>query len=261
MAVNEEEKIFLEERRNQIVALLKKKQRASVTELSQVFKIGEATIRRDLSDLEERGLVQRTHGGVLIMENIAFESSVKERATQNRETKERIARFIAHFVHNNETLMIDAGSTTFEIARMLREKKGLVVVTNSPAVAEELVDGNDCQVIVTGGELKVATRAMVGPIAEYTVRQFRADRVILGMSALKVDEGLFTVNHQEAEVKRMMIKSGKEVIIAMDSSKIGKVMYSFVCDFSSIDKLVTDNLIPLDEMKKLEEQGVEVIVV
>ena len=261
MTANDDEKIFLEERRSQIVVLLKKKQRASVTELSQVFRIGEATIRRDLSDLEERGLVQRTHGGVLIMGNIAFESSVKDRATQNREIKERIARFIAHFVHDNETLMIDAGSTTFEIARMLRGKKGLVVVTNSPSVAEELVNGDDCQVIVTGGTLREATRAMVGPVAEYTVRQFRADRVILGMSALKVDEGLFTVNDQEAEVKRTMIKSGKEVIIAMDSSKIGKVMYSFVCDFSPIDKLVTDNLIPLEEMKKIEEQGVEVIVV
>ncbi len=258
---NEEEKIFLEERRSQIVSLLRDKRRASVAELSQVFRIGEATIRRDLSDLEERGLVQRTHGGVLIMESTAVESTVNERATQNRETKERIARFIAHFVHDNETLMIDAGSTTFEIARMLRGKRGLFVVTNSPAVAEELVAGGSCQVVATGGELREPTRAMVGPVAEHTVHQFRADRVILGMSALKVDEGLFTVNFQEAALKRAMIRSGKEVIVAMDSSKIGKVTYSFVCDFAPIDKLVTDNLIPVDAMKAIEEQGVEVITV
>ena len=195
------------------------------------------------------------------MESTAVESSVNERASQNRETKERIARFIAHFVHDNETLMIDAGSTTCEIARMLRGKRGLVVVTNSPSVADELVSGGNCQVIATGGELREPTRAMVGPVAEYTVRQFRADRAILGMSALTVEEGLFTVNYQEAAVKRAMIKSAKEVIVAMDSSKVGKVTYSFVCDFSPIDKLVTDNQIPMDSMKAIEAQGVEVIAV
>lgn len=260
MATDNEERIYLEERRNQILTLLQKKQRASVAELSQVFRIGEATIRRDLSDLEARGLVQRTHGGVITMENVAIESPVRERAKQNHEYKQRIARFITDYVHDNETLIIDAGSTTWEIARMLRGKKGLSVLTNSPYVAEELVSGHDCQVILTGGELKEPTRAMVGPVAEYTVRQFRADRAILGMSALKSDEGFFTVNYQEAEVKRTMIKNAKEVIIAMDSSKIGKVLHSFVCDLSSIDKLATDDRITLEEKKKIEEQGVEVMV-
>ncbi len=174
--------------------------------------------------------------------------------------KERIAQFIAHLVHDHETLMIDAGSTTCEIARQFRDKHRLLVVTNSPWVADELVSA-DNQIIVTGGELKEPTRAMVGPVAESTVRQFRADRVILGMSGMRVDEGFFTVNHQEAEVKRTMIRSGKEVIIAMDSSKIGKVMCSFVCDFSPIDKLVTDKNIRMEDLKELERLGIEVIAV
>jgi DeoR family transcriptional regulator, fructose operon transcriptional repressor len=261
MTTSDEDRFFLEERRNKILTLLMEKRRASVAELSQAFKIGEATIRRDLSDLEAHGLVQRTHGGVLIMEKIGVDFSVRERSTQNLEAKTKIARFIAQFIHDNETLMMDAGSTTHLIAKMMKDKHGLVVVTNSPLVAEELVTGDGFQVICTGGELKEATRAMVGPVAEHTVRQFRANRVILGMSALKADEGLFTVNHQEAEVKRAMIRCGKEVIVAMDSSKVGKVNYSFVCDFASIDKIVTDGLIPREELRKLEDQGVEVIVV
>jgi DeoR family fructose operon transcriptional repressor len=186
---------------------------------------------------------------------------VKERTTQNREIKQRIARFIADYVHDNETLMMDAGSTTLEIARMLQRKKGISVVTNSAAVAEELVGGDGFHVIMTGGELRALPLSMVGPITEYTIRQFRAHRAILGMSAMKADEGLFTVTLQEAEVKRTMIRCSKEVIIAMDASKIGKVLHSFVCDFSSIDKLVTDDRIPLEEKKEIEEQGVEVIVV
>jgi DeoR family transcriptional regulator, fructose operon transcriptional repressor len=261
MTTSDEDRFFLEERRNKILTLLMEKRRASVAELSLAFKIGEATIRRDLSDLEARGLVQRTHGGVLLMEKIGVDYSVMERSAQNLEAKTKIARFIAHFIHDNETLMMDAGSTTQLIARMLKDKHGLVVVTNSPLVAEELVTGDGFQVICTGGELKEPTRAMVGPVAEHTVRQFRANRVILGMSALKADEGLFTVNHQEAELKRAMIGSGKEVIVAMDSSKMGKVNHSFVCDFSRIDKVVTDGQIPHDELTRLEERGVEVILV
>ena len=132
----EEEKIFVEERRDRIVELLKKKYKASVSELSQEFRVGEATIRRDLTDLEARGLAQRTHGGVLIIDRANAETPLNERETYNREKKERIAQFISQFVRNGETIMMDGGSTTFMIARHLRVKRNLVVVTNSPAIAD-----------------------------------------------------------------------------------------------------------------------------
>jgi DeoR family fructose operon transcriptional repressor len=258
---SDEERIFVEERRNRIVELLAQKNRASVSELSQQFRIGEATIRRDLTELEQRGLVLRTHGGVLIMEKASREAPLIERETHYREQKERIAQFVAQFVRNGESIMIDGGSTTLQIARMLRVRRNLVVVTNSPAIAEELLSGADNEVILTGGRLREVTRVLAGPITEYVIRQFRADRVILGMSSLVPDEGLFTVNTSEAEVKRTMMNCGKEVIIAIDSSKIGRPTLSFVSDFSMVGKLITDEGISPEDLQKIEEKGVEVITV
>ncbi len=257
----DDEKIFVEERRNRIVELLAKKNKASVAELSQEFRIGEATIRRDLHELEQRGLVLRTHGGVLVMDTSSRELPLTERETHNREEKERIARFIAQLVRNGESIMIDGGTTTLQIARMLRAGRNLVVITNSPAIAEEMLSSGDNQVILTGGELREVTRVLVGPLAEHAIRQFRVDRVILGMSSLMPHEGFFTVNTFEAEVKRSMMQCGKEVIVAMDSSKIGKVTLSFVSDFSVIGKIITDTGISAEDIQKIERQGVEVITV
>lgn len=262
MATNvDEERIFVEERRNRIVEILSRNNRASVAELSQRFRVGEATIRRDLQELESRGLVLRTHGGVLMMDTASREFPVKERETHNREKKERIAQFIAQFIKNGESIMIDGGTTTMQIARALRVKRQLVVITNCPAIGEQIVGNGDNQVILTGGELRDVTGVAVGPMAEYTIRQFRADRVILGMSSLIPEEGVFTVNASEAELKRVMMRCGKEVIVAMDSSKIGKVTLSFVSDFTLIGKLITDDGISAEDIQKIEKQGVEVITV
>ncbi len=257
----DEERIFVEERRNRIIEILSRKNRASVAELSQEFRIGEATIRRDLQELENRGLVLRTHGGVLVMDTASRESPLKERETHNREKKERIAQCIAQFVKNGESIMIDGGTTTLQIARTLRVRRQLVVITNCPAIGEQLVGSGDNQVILTGGELREVTGVAVGPMAEYTVRQYRADRVILGMSSLIPKEGFFTVNASEAELKRVMMRCGKEVIVAMDSSKIGKVTLSFVSDFSLIGNLITDDGISAEDIHEIEQRGVEVIAV
>jgi DeoR family transcriptional regulator, fructose operon transcriptional repressor len=258
---NEEEKIFVEERRSRILELLNRKNKASVSELSLEFHIGEATIRRDLTELEQRGQVLRTHGGVIIMDTASRETPFKEREMHNREKKERIAQFIAQFVRNGESIMIDGGTTTRQIARLLRIKRSLFVITNSPAVADEMLGGTDHQIVLSGGLLREVTGVLVGPIAEYTMRQFRVDRVILGMSALVPEEGIFTVNTFEAELKRTMMQCGKEVIVAMDSSKIGKRTLSFVSDFSMIGKLITDDGIGHEDIQKLENKGVEVITV
>lgn len=257
----ENEKIFVEERRERILEILEKNKRITVPELSKIFNIGEATLRRDLNELEERGLVQRTHGGAILTDNTSEEIAFKERESKSKEEKTRIARFVSQLVRSGETLMIDGGSTTLAVANSLRLKSDLVIVTNSHIIANEILGVNNSRVILTGGELQDKTYVSVGPVAEYALRQFRADRVIIGMSALVPEEGFFTVNHYEAELKRLMMKSGKEIIVVMDSSKIGKIAFSFVSDFSLIDKLIIDDGISKENIEKIENHGVEVIVV
>lgn len=256
-----EERIFVEERRDKILTIIQKRNRISVAELSKEFNVGEVTIRRDLSELEERGLIHRTHGGAILADSGLDEPPLKERELRNHNQKERIAQFIAQIIRNGETIMMDGGSTTLQIAKQLKSKSNLLVVTNSISVAEEFMNSNDCEVIVTGGELRKSTGMMVGPIAERTLRLFRADRVIIGMSSLLPDEGLFTVNAGEADLKRTMMDCGKEIIVVMDSSKINKVTFSFVSDFSKIDKFITDDGVSDEVIKKLDQAQVEVIVV
>ena len=257
----ENDKIFVEERRESILEILNKNKRITTVELSKIFNIGEATLRRDLKELEERGLIQRTHGGAILVDNASEEVAFKEREIQKKDEKERIARFISQIVRNGETLMMDGGSTTLKVANALRVKNGLTIVTNSHLIANESLGYNGCRLILAGGELQEKTFVTVGPITDYTLRQFRADRVILGMSAMMIDEGFFTVNLHESEIKRTMMKCGKEVIVVMDSSKIGKMTFSFVSDFSTIDKLIIDDGISAEDIEKLESKGIEVIVV
>ncbi len=256
----DDDKMFLQERQQRILEFLSSSNRATVAELSHLFKVGEATIRRDLSDLQAKGLVRRTHGGAILTYNANEETALQERATQNKEEKGRIAAAVAQLIHSGETLMIDGGSTTLQIARHLRAKSDIGVITNSLAIANVLCEGS-CRTILTGGELQPMTHVMIGPMAEYTLRQFRADWVILGMSGMLPQEGLFTVNSYEAELKRTMMRCGKEVVIAMDSSKIGRVTFSFVAELSGIDMLVTDSGIAKEVKEEVDATGVEIVIV
>lgn len=260
-SVSVEEKIFVEERRGKILTIVQNKNRVSVVELSKEFNVGDVTIRRDLSELEERGFIRRTHGGAILADNGLDEPPIKERELRNHNQKERIAHFISQIIRNGETIMIDGGSTTLQIAKQLKTKSNLLIVTNSISIAEEFMNSNECGIILTGGELRRSTAMMVGSISERTFRLFRADRVIIGMSSMHPDEGFFTVNPGEAELKRTMMDCGKEIIVVMDSSKINKITFSFVSDFSKIDKFITDDGISEEVIRKLDHAGVEVIVV
>jgi DeoR family fructose operon transcriptional repressor len=253
--------MYTKERINQILNILNNKKQASVKELSALFNIGEVTIRRDLSKLEKLGFLQRTHGGAIISDNVSLEHSIKERENYRFEEKKRIGRFISQLIHNGETLMIDGGTTTYEVARMLRAKDNLMIVTNFPKIAYELINQKRHQVILTGGELIEKTDILVGPLAEHTISQFRFDLVILGMTALIPEEGFFVPGIRESNIKKVMIKSGKEIIVAMDSSKIGRLASCFISDLSAVNKLITDNDIIPKDLEKIEKYGVEVFTV
>lgn len=260
-AVEENAKLFMEERREQILEMILLQKRMTISELAQAFKLGEVTIRRDLSELESRGLIRRTHGGAIPAENMAEEVSLKIRENQHAAEKHRIADLIYSLVRNGESLMMDGGSTTLCIATKLKNKSNLTVVTNSPLLANEFVGYNNNKAILVGGDMQEKTLVTVGPIAEQALRQFRVDRVIIGMSAMMPDEGFFTISHFEAEIKRSMLKLGKEVIIAMDSSKIGKVGFSFVTGFENVDKLVIDESVKKEDYVKIEKHNMDVFVV
>ncbi|MFI5369040.1 MAG: DeoR/GlpR family DNA-binding transcription regulator [Spirochaetia bacterium] len=252
---------FVEERRNKILEYVNKNSRADVTELADFHTVTEATIRRDLVTLEKQGRVYRAHGGALRREPLSVWqiSRLQDRIIMHLEEKTRIAQFVTQLVHDGESLMIDGGSTTMLVAQKLRVKKNLLVVTNAPAIGELMIEDN--KVILTGGELLKETQALLGSAAEQSLKQYRTDKAIIGVSGILVNEGCFSAIPQEAEIKRLMSLNSSETILVSDSSKIGARAFSFFCDFSHVDKLVTDKNISKAALEELKQQGVEVFTV
>jgi DeoR/GlpR family transcriptional regulator of sugar metabolism len=256
-------KDFLEERQSKILDFLNTHHRADVDELAASLGVTGATIRRDLVSLERQGLAYRAHGGALRREQSSVwqTSTLKERMVQHQEAKMRIAQFVTQLIHDGESVMIDGGSTTILVAQTLSLKKNLLVVTNAPAIGELMIESNDHKVILTGGEFFKETHALIGSAAEHSLKQYRTDKAIIGVSGILVGEGCFSAIPQEAEIKRLMSINSGETIVVADSSKIGTRAFCFICDFSRVNKLVTDKNIGKPALEELRQQGVEVFTV
>jgi DeoR/GlpR family transcriptional regulator of sugar metabolism len=235
--------------------------RVVVEELSSYFNVTGMTIRRDLLSLEKQGLIYRVHGGALKREekSIWQMSTLQDRLYQNAEEKERIALCVAELVKDNESVMIDGGSTTTKVAQHLQGKKNLLIVSNALAIGEILLQTNN-KVILTGGELLKETNALIGTAVNTALASYRTDKAIIGVSGLVSEEGLFSAIPQEAEVKKLMLQNSSQAIVAVDSSKIGVRAFCMFSDLKDVDILVTDRKIKKDDLYTLEKAGIEVIV-
>jgi DeoR family transcriptional regulator, fructose operon transcriptional repressor len=256
-------KEFVEERRSKILEFVNSNSRADIGELAEILSATEATIRRDLAFLEGQGLVYRAHGGVLRREqpSIWQTTTLDDRMGQHLEEKNRIAHFMLQLIHDGDSIMIDGGSTNLQIAKQLCNKKNLLIVSNSPFIGDAIIAGKGNKVILTGGELLKETNSLIGCNAQSSLEQYRTDKAIIGMSGITIEEGCFSAIPEEAVIKRIMSMNSRETIVVADSSKIGTRAFCFVCDFSQIDKLVTDKNIKKSAIEKLKEIGVEVFIV
>lgn len=250
--------MFAEERKGKIVEIIKSGNSAKVSELAKLFNVSEATIRRDLMELEQTGQIVRTHGGAVSSQNTNFEPSFIEKQDKYLKEKEEIAKKAASLVNDNDTITIDSGTTTQFIAKYLKAK-GVTVVTNSVNLADELSRRDDMEVIVTGGVIRTKTKAMVGPVAEAALKHFRVDKLFLGCNGVSIKAGVTTPNIVEASTKRAMIEGAKEVYLVVDSSKFDEVSFSLICPASKIDYIVTDKL--PNDYEKYKHLGIEFILV
>lgn len=253
--------LFPEEREKAIQDAVRVAGRQTVTELADAFNVTKATIRRDLARLEARGTIRRTHGGAVAVELISSESPLTERLLEHHVEKSGIGRRAAELVSDARVVLLDAGTTTLSVARFLRDRRELTVITNDPGIAIELARDGLVEVILLGGTLRKSTMALGGPLAKLTLGQLRADAAVLGMTAISSKDGMFTVNPVEAEVKNEMIKHANQTVIVADGSKLGRLATSFVGPCSAMDHLVTDRTAPSDEVESLRAFGLPVHLV
>jgi len=231
--------IFAEERYKHILELIKAGTPVKVIELSEMLDVSESTIRRDLQDLKQAGLLQRTHGGAVSSQSV-LEPSFGDREIQFLEEKRLIAEIAADLVEDGQTVLLDAGTTTLEIAKALRNKK-IMVATNSIEIVHILMDSADVDVFVLGGMMRKNVHAVVGPVTESTLKDFSFDKVFLAANAVDVEFGVTTQNITETQTKQAMLKAGKEVYLVADYSKFKKKCFSRICGLEDFRGLITDN--------------------
>ena len=232
-----------------------------VTQLSREFNVSEVTIRNDLEHLERKNLLVRARGGAIHTENhVGIDQRITEKHKIHAAEKAAIGKLASSLINDGETIIIDSGTTTAEIVKHLDGIKHLNVVTNALNIANLLAAHPAVNVIIPGGYLRQNAMSLVGPLAEKNLRNFFVDKVFLSTDGFDTKQGIFTPNIDEAHLNGIMIEIAKEVILVTDSSKFKRKSLAFICGLDKIKKVVTDNGIDSDYKKRLEEEGIEVLV-
>lgn len=258
----EEQPAIPAERVKRITAYIEEKGSAQVKELAEYQQVSEATIRRDLIDLENQGSIKRTHGGaVIVTHSTSFERVYQEKMGMQAAEKKRIGLAALSCINDGDTIFVDTGTTTYQLARRLEEKKGLTVITNDLCIASTIVLNASSELIVTGGIRRDNYNVLVGSITENFVRRLRLDKVFLSADAVDREFGVSNANFIEAEVKSLIVQAGKEVILLADKTKFGKTALARVCDISEIDRIITDTGLTPMMTGWIEEHGVALMVV
>jgi DeoR/GlpR family transcriptional regulator of sugar metabolism len=252
--------MMAEERRTQILQIVRSEGRVRVNELAGRFSSSAVTIRNDLNELHQRGLVLRSHGGAVLPEKISRESPVFERLKAHAEEKRRIGNHAANLIHDGETIILDSGTTTLEIARQIKNKQGLQVITNGVNIAAELLDARGIQTFMVGGTIRGDSASIVGRSAEEMFEQFSADKVFLSGAGCDPDFGVSGANLDETMVNRAMLRIAREIILVADASKFSKRSMVRIAAFSEIDVVISDSGLRTEMQEKVRGFGCNLIV-
>jgi DeoR family transcriptional regulator of aga operon len=231
----------------------------SVAELSRDAGVSEMTIRRDLEALERTGALRRVHGGAISGVSRSYEPPFALREGRQADAKERIGRAAAQLISDGDTLVIDVGSTTLELARALKDANRLTIITPSLRVADELSENAGLRVILTGGIARPGERSLVGDLAERAFEELHPDVAFLGVGGIDAVAGLTEFNLEDTRVKRAALNSARRCVVLADSTKLGKVAFARVCPLERVDVLVTDSDADPAALESIRESGVEVL--
>lgn len=245
-------------RKRQIVELISENGGCSVTELAEELNCSKATIRRDLNDLADKQMVERSHGGAVPATTVGQEQTYGQKEVQNLESKMAIAERAVEEIHEDQVVFFDSGSTTMQIAKQAPTDGSFLAVTNSPLLALEL-GKDDANVQLTGGSLRRSTRALVGPSAERFMERTTFDLLFLGTNAIDPDEGLMTPNEDEARVKELMIEKARRVVLVADVSKLDEQSFLRFARLDEIDAFVTDETLSPEVREPFEAANVELL--
>lgn len=240
------------QRLDRLRVMLREQRAIRLDEACAELSVSQATVRRDLEVLERLGEAKRVHGGAVLLGRRWEESGFDDKATQAQEEKQRIAEAAAALVQTGDTVFLDGGSTVHAMIPFLRERGDITVVTNSLRAATELVEGGPTTILV-GGELRRISQTMVGPLTERQLSGLHFDRAFMGTLGLTIEEGLTTTDAGEAFTKKVVTKQSKEVVLLVDSTKVGRTMFVQAGTLEEVDVLITDRGTDVDFLAHLSE--------
>ena len=253
--------MLADERRFRISELLSRQRTVSASELRDLLGVTTATIRRDLADLERKGLLVRSHGGAVSKSPTTnFQPSYETLGRSNREEKQAIAAEAAKLILDGDTIFLEGSTTVSEITTRLQHCNRLTVVTNSPQILCQLQRYPDVTVMCTGGDLQRDIFYLSGVWAQRSLSEIRVDKAFMGVSAIDPTYGISTASHAEATIKKLIIKSAKIRIGLADHSKFGKQGFAYVGPVTEMTTLITDHQTFTADVQALKESGVEVVV-
>lgn len=249
-----------EERRNAILDILSQHHRILVSELSTRFSTSPVTIRKDLEILEHRGTLHRVHGGAIVANPSVLDLALTDKERLNTREKERIAQAALLLIDEGDVIILDSGSTTMAIARQLKSRKGITVITNAVNIASELA-GSENEVILIGGTVREKSFSLVGPLSEEAIARLTADKLFLGVDGINFEYGFTTPNLLEANINRLMVRAATQVIVTADFSKFGRKSMGVIAGLAEAHKIITDDRIGATDLQRLRGLGIEVIIV
>lgn len=251
--------LFTEERRRRILVLLREKKKLTVNTLCHQLDVSPATIRTDLRELDQEGLLTRTHGGAIEKSRTGFELTASVKRTDNLVAKQAIAWQASQFIEDGDTIVLDTGTTTLELARCLVARERLTVVTNDLEIALLLENASGIHTLLLGGTLRRDFHCTMGPLGQHMARELRVDKAFMGANSLSLQNGVGTPDLQQAEMKKTMISIARQVIVLCDHTKIGHESFARFANLEQVDIVITDQI--NDSAKQsLEECNIQVVV-
>lgn len=252
-------KMFKNERHEQITQLISQKKSMTVGELAGILYVSEATVRRDLKELERAGAVGRSHGGAFLIEGKGADNPGVIREKQNIHKKRQIAEIAKSFITSDSTVFIDSSSSAGQVLALIGNMQGVTVITNGIRNCIKAMENSGARVLLCGGEATSSSDAVIGPEAERFVSDYRADLCIISCGGISAD-GVTEASPYQAQIKRLMLKGAKKRLLLVDSSKTDKTCMCRMAGFECFDALITDSPLSDELTRAIEKTGCEIIV-